>query len=368
MRFIHVSDVRLGLDPESEKSFGRQRASEFRKTFEKVLDKVQEEGCDLLLVSGSLFCHQPVSGELEAVNRLFLSLPATQVVIIAGKSDPLRKNSPVRSFRWAPNVHYVTETGLTRISFPSLNTNVYAASQTEGGESGLSASLSAFHENYEKDEAAAKLLLLPALPREMPEGELKKELAPFSYAGFGGEGEREPVHMKAGVPGPLEPASMTESGEHGIFIGDISAVSGRLIDLSFLPMAAASYVPLLVNVTEDTGAEELLELLRSEMEKRGRNNIYRLRLSGSRDPETNFDLQRLTREFRIAELVDETEPVYDFPALFAEHPQDLIGFYISAFQKNRQELSELEKKAMYYGIHALLKTAESRTETEREQS
>ena len=30
--------------------------------------------------------------------------------------------------------------------------------------------------------------------------------------------------------------------------------------------------------------------------------------------------------------------------------------------------AELEKKAMYYGIHALLKTAESRTETEREQS
>ena len=128
MRFIHVSDVRLGLDPESEKSWGRERAKEIKETFRKVVDMASEEGCDLLLISGSLFCHQPVSAELAEVNRLFLSIPAVQVVIIAGRLDMLRGNSPVQSFRWAPNVRYVTEEGLTRLSFPALNTTVYAAS------------------------------------------------------------------------------------------------------------------------------------------------------------------------------------------------------------------------------------------------
>ena len=90
MRFIHVSDVRLGLDPESEKSWGRERAKEIKETFRKVVDMASEEGCDLLLISGSLFCHQPVSAELAEVNRLFLSIPAVQVVIIAGRLDMLR--------------------------------------------------------------------------------------------------------------------------------------------------------------------------------------------------------------------------------------------------------------------------------------
>ena len=78
-----------------------------------------------------------------------------------------------------------------------------------------------------------------------------------------------------------------------------------------------------------------------------------------RDPDIAFDLDILSSRFRIVELIDESEPQYDFSALFAEHPSDMIGFFIQALQKD--EMSPVEKKALYYGINALLHTTDERS-------
>ena len=75
-----------------------------------------------------------------------------------------------------------------------------------------------------------------------------------------------------------------------------------------------------------------------------------------RDPDISFDLDALKLRFRIADIIDETEPQYDFSALFAEHPSDMIGFYIQALKK--PDMSPVEKKALFYGIHALLLTTD----------
>ena len=78
-----------------------------------------------------------------------------------------------------------------------------------------------------------------------------------------------------------------------------------------------------------------------------------------RDPDISFDLDMLSTRFKIMEIIDESEPQYDFSALFAEHPSDMIGFYIQALQK--PEMSQVEKKALYYGINALLRTTDERS-------
>ena len=93
--------------------------------------------------------------------------------------------------------------------------------------------------------------------------------------------------------------------------------------------------------------------------KRGTENIYRFRLRGMRDPDIDFDLSALASRFRIAEIIDETEPQYDFPSLFAEHSSDMIGFFIQALQK--EDMSPVEKKALYYGVNALLHTTDERS-------
>ena len=356
MRFLQISDVRIGADPESEKNWGRERASEIRDSLKRAVDRASEAGCDLLLIAGGLFSHQPVTGELAEVNRLFLSVPALQIVIIAGRLDPLNKNAPARSFQWAPNVHFAAEDGLTRFSFPGIGTNVYAASYGECGAESLPELCREYREKYAGEEnVAARLLLIPEATELDRSAD---QLSAFSYIAAGGmEQHTELIAGKAYCAGAPEPLSMAEAGEHGYYIGDLSSATGRLIDIRFEAAAVASYVPLLVSLTPKTGREELLSLLRTEMEKRGKRNIYRLRISGRRSPDMDLDLGSLLREFRIAELLEETVPQYDLSELFAEHPQDMIGFYISRLQSEGTERSAVEEKAMYYGIDALLKTS-----------
>ena len=97
----------------------------------------------------------------------------------------------------------------------------------------------------------------------------------------------------------------------------------------------------------------------NEITKRGAGNIYRLRLRGLRDPDITFDLDVLKNRFRIVELLDESEPNYDFPRLFAEHPSDMIGFFVQELDK--PGMSALDRKALFYGVNALLRTTEERS-------
>ena len=71
-----------------------------------------------------------------------------------------------------------------------------------------------------------------------------------------------------------------------------------------------------------------------------------------RDPDITFDLSSLSARFRIGEIIDESEPLYDFPALFAEHSSDMI---------QKEDMSPVEKKALYYGVNALLHTTDERS-------
>ena len=158
----------------------------------------------------------------------------------------------------------------------------------------------------------------------------------------------------AGTPEPLE---QSETGAHGIYVGDIHPITHRIQKLEFVPLAAASYVPLQIAVTERTSNEELQRLISAEIEKRGTQNIYRLRITGKHDPEVSFDLAPLRERYRIVTVEDVSEPQYDFVALYREHPSDMIGFYIrKLLRENPDDMSEIEKKALFYGIHALLQS------------
>ena len=124
-------------------------------------------------------------------------------------------------------------------------------------------------------------------------------------------------------------------------------------------MSRIRYIPLIVNVTPATTNTELYQKISREIEQRGTDNIYRFKIRGMRDPNLTFELDALQLRYRIADILDESEPQYDFSALFAEHPSDMIGFYIRALEK--PDMSPVEKKALFYGIHALLLTTDERS-------
>ena len=59
-------------------------------------------------------------------------------------------------------------------------------------------------------------------------------------------------------------------------------------------------------------------------------------------------------------MIDNTIPKYDFIKLSKEHPQDMIGAFIRKMTSRSDNLSEIEKRALYLGTHALIKTSDER--------
>lgn len=356
MKFIHTGDIHWGMCPDASKPWGKERAQAIKDSLRTITEHAKEMDADCLFVSGDLFHRQPLMKDLKEVNYLFSTIPSVKVIIIAGNHDRIRGNSALLSFTWSPNVTFLMDENLTSVYFEDINTEVH----------GFSYYTAEIKEPLLDDIQVplnSRIQILMAHGGDashLPISFNSLELSPFSYIALGhihkphliGEG-------KMAYCGSPEPLDMTETGPHGFYAGEVHPITRKLINLQFVPIAGVQYIPLAVNVSKDTTNGELADRIANEIESRGEQNIYRFRLKGMREPEIEFDLDQLASRFRIAEIIDDSEPQYDFSALFAEHSSDMIGFYIQALQK--EDMSPVEKKALYYGVNALLHTTDERS-------
>lgn len=356
MKFIHTGDVHWGMSPDAGKPWAAERAQAVKNTFRAVVAHARDMGADCMFISGDLFHRQPLMKDLKEVNYLFSTIPDVKVIIIAGNHDRIRENSALLSFTWSPNVTYLMDDSLTSVYFEDIHTEVY----------GLSYHTTEIREPLLKDvqvPLSSRIQILMAHGGDsshLPLNYNSLELSPFSYIALGHIHKPQVIaENKMAYCGSPEPLDLTETGLHGFFAGEIHPSTRKLIRLDFIPAASLQYIPLAVNVTKDTTNGELEDRIGEAIRERGEKNIYRFRIRGMRDPEIEFDLGRLTSLFRIAEILDDSEPQYDFSALFAEHSSDMIGFFIQALQK--ENMSPVEKKALYYGVNALLHTTDERS-------
>ncbi len=356
VKFIHTGDIHWGMVPESDKPWGRERSRDIRDTFAAIVAKAGELGADCLLVAGDLFHRQPLLRDLKEVNYLFSTIPQTRVVLIAGNHDRIRKNSAVLSFSWSPNVTFLESETFSSVYFREINTEITGFS-------------------YHSAEITQPVLNTAAAPQDgrihillghggdlnhVPIDRAALLATNYSYIALGHIHKPDVLApRRMAYCGSPEPLDKTETGPHGIYFGEIDPISRQVTRLDFISMSKIRYVPLIVNVTPATTNTELYLKISHEIESRGADNIYRFRIRGMRDPDTVFELDPLKLRFRITDIQDESEPQYDFSALFAEHPSDMIGFYIRALDK--PDMSPVEKKALFYGIHALLLTTDERS-------
>lgn len=356
MKFIHIADVHWGMNPDNDKPWSRERTQAIKDTFAEIIRQSKQRDADFLFISGDLFHRQPLLRDLKEINYLFSTIPGVKVVIIAGNHDRVRVNSALLSFTWCPNVTWLMSEELDSVLFEDLNTQVHGFSYhtTEITESRLN------DVHAPEDGRIHVLLAHGGDAAHLPLDKQALSGSGFSYTALGHihKAELAADHRWA-YPGSPEPLDKTETGQHGMIIGEISPTSKRVTRLEFVPLAQLQYIPLIVNVTPSTTNGELAARITDEIQKRGSDHIYRFRIRGMRDPDIVFELGHLENRMRIAEILDESEPQYDFAQLFADHPSDMIGFYIRALQK--EEMSTVEKKALYYGIDALLRTKDERS-------
>ena len=64
--------------------------------------------------------------------------------------------------------------------------------------------------------------------------------------------------------------------------------------------------------------------------------------------------ERLHNLGNIVEIMDESRPAYQLENLYKQYRGTLIGDYIKTFLD--KDLTVVEKKALYYGLQALLNT------------
>ncbi|MFT4004280.1 MAG: metallophosphoesterase [Lacrimispora sp.] len=356
MKFIHIADVHWGMSPDSDKPWSKERCQDIKDTFAKAVNQAKVLEADCLFISGDLFHRQPLARDLKEVNYLFSTIPEVRVVLIAGNHDRIRNSSALLSFTWAPNVTYLMGEELESVYFKDINTEVYGFSYhtAEILENRLD------HIKVPNNGRIHVLLGHGGDANHIPFDKGAMSSLDFSYIAMGHIHRPEILlENRMAFSGSPEPLDKTESGRHGMMVGEINEVTRMVTSLKFIPLAKLQYVSLAVHVTTATTNTELAMKITQEIQNRGPENIYRFRMRGMRDPDISFDLEMLSTRFKIMEIIDESEPQYDFPSLFAEHPSDMIGFFIQALHK--PEMSSVEKKALYYGINALLHTTDERS-------
>lgn len=346
VKFIHIADVHLGMIPDAGYPWSNARAEEMWKTLGKVVKRCNQDQIDLLFIAGDLFHRQPLKKELKELNYLFSTLEKTKVVIIAGNHDCIREESYYKNYIWSEQVTLLQSEELERVYFEELDTEI----------SGFSYHQSEIRDERYKDIIRGRrgryqiLIAHGGDEKHIPIDFFDLATKRFDYVALGH------IHKPNLMPeknmaycGSLEPTDRNDLGERGYIQGEITEEGTKF---SFVPASARVYISLRITIQPDTTEGALCEKLKETMESHGKENIYKITLDGSYDPEARLDLDKIQEIGNIIQIVDESSPEYDIDVLRKEHRDDVIGMYIEAFLQ--EPLTEERKKALYYGINALL--------------
>lgn len=345
MRFIHIADVHLGVQPDAGTACSAGRPQEIWDSFSRVIALCEEEKTDVLLIAGDLFHRQPLLRELKEVNYLFSTLSHTQVVMIAGNHDHIKRDSYYRTFQWCGNVHPLFGSEMGYIMLPDFELAVYGfsyhAREIQEERCHVKAPKAARHEI---------LLAHGGDERHVP---IRKELleqSGFDYIALGHIHKPQALVRNLAVyAGALEPTDKNDTGNHGFVRGEITENG---VHVEFVPFAVREYIHLALRINENMTNGSVKNHIKSTIEKRGVQNLYKFILRGYRDADVEFDTEHMDVYGNILEIEDQTRPSYDYEALFEENKDNLIGKYIREFEGCEED--SVEYQALQEGIQALL--------------
>ena len=346
MKIIHTADIHLGASPDPEYNWSKERKEEIWDTFRSLIQKVGEENADLLLIAGDLFHRQPLKSELKEVNDLFLQIPHTRVVLMAGNHDYMKKDSYYRDFTWNENVTFFGSQKLERVYLKKICTYVYGLSY-ESDEI-----QNALYDTCAPGKEAGFHILLAhgGDEKHIPIQFSKLASAGFDYVALGHIHKPRTFERGMAYAGTLEPVDRNDFGSHGYMKVILTEGDSHI---QFVPFAKRSYIPLEICVHENMTQSELEAVVREDIRQNGEENMYHLSLVGVREPDLEYNTNRLLQQGQIVRVEDYTEPALDMELLHQQYDGTIIEAYIEQFPT---EPEGMELKALQYGIQALLET------------
>lgn len=350
MKFVHMSDVHLGLVPDKGMPWSEERARERFRALERVIDLCNREQVDLLLSVGDLFDQQPSVAEIREVKYQFSRLERTKVVLLAGNHDYLSARSRYPELVVEDRVFLLPGGEVGALTLPSLNVTVYGVSYD-----GRSIQDNLLQGLRPQETKGYHILMAHGgdagyLPFD------KQELAQagFDYVAMGHIHKTEWFGERMSYVGSLEPFDKAEIGPHGVILAELQGTECRT---EFLPLASREYRMLPMTVTPEMGLRELADRITREILPLGDQHIYRVILEGYHDPEAPYDVvhlvELLNESVRVLEVMDQSLPYYDFDQLQAENGENLLGQFLERARELPGE-SAWKEKVMAAGVSALL--------------
>ncbi len=347
MKFVHIGDLHLGAAPDGGRAYSKHRDQEFYETLERVVTYCNEEEIKLLLLSGDVFHRQPLRRELKELDYLFSKLLDTRVVMIAGNHDYIKSKSFYLTYQWESPVYLLSDKELDHIEFAELQTTVYGFSyHTPIIEKPLP--------EIEPDLGSLRniLLLHGGDGNHLPFNKNMLVTSGFDYIALGHIHKPQIlVPGRMAYAGSLEPLDKTETGDHGFIRGEFTEDS---LVLKFVPFAKRKYLELKIETNKEMSGYALRDKIQDGIWQNGKENMYRVVLSGFRDADKVYDTENFDTLGNIVEIIDDTQPYYDLEKLYQKNEDNLLGKFIASLAWAKE--GSIEYEALIQGVEALTKT------------
>ena len=280
--------------------------------------------------------------------KKFSKLSKTKVVFIVGNHDYLKPDSYYHTFQWNKNVYPLLNGHMGGIEFPDLQTNVYGLSyhQREITEGLYDRMFAPKKQKYEI------LLAHGGDEKHIPVKKEVLETLGYDYIALGHIHKPQVlIENKAVYAGSLEPTDKNDIGKHGYVRGEITEQG---VKTEFIPSAKREYIHAVVPIEEGMTGGALKDWIRNYIGEHGLENMYKFILQGFRDADVQFDLESAKNFGNVFEIVDETDPSYDFETILEKNRGNLLGRYIESLKD--YDKGSVEYQALHLGVQALMET------------
>lgn len=349
MRFIHMADAHLGMEPDKGMAWSKERKAELWQSFERIIGLCVEEKIDLLLIAGDLFHRQPTIADVKEMRYLLGKLGKTRVVLLAGNHDYLSERSRLHEMLLGDRIMLLPAGEVSSLLIPSCNTTVYGISYSSRKEvSNPFAGIRPY-----RTRGHHILLAHGGDAEHMPFDRAELAQAGFDYVALGHIHKQELLSERMAYCGSPEPLDRTETGRHGVILGELTEAGCHL---EFLALAARAYRELTLAVSQEDTLYGLRDRIAAQVEKLGSGDIYRIILDGWREPQQALEAEQLkellAEKVRIIELTDRTKPYFDFEYLYRSNQGNLLGGFIEAVWAQDAD-EEWKRKVLAIGVEAL---------------
>lgn len=363
MRFIHLSDIHLGKCFSATRygaGFASQRKAELLQTFARVIDFANKNLIDFILCAGDLLDEEYLSIEdLRNINTVIDQLQRGKMIVISGNHDPQTPQSIYRKIPWTSKL-CLCPPGFGSVSLmkPNVMVHYHSWDTKEIREHLLDEA------NFELAGQYNILMLHGDCTSNKKESvyfpidldQLKK--LGFHYIALGHIHKSAQLADNIWYSGSLEPLNFGETGQHGFLICE---VEGERTRSRFVPFASREYATLQIEVSPEESESTICDRIGSEIIRENPQNIYQITLVGRHNALAGLNIPAMEDSLREKDfccaLEDKSIPDYDISALYRENRSNIIGDFISSFGAPEQ-LSTLERKALDYGLRALLSQKE----------